>query len=187
MIPAQSLRAPWGWSFRSPPLLRSYTKETICFPHLALYLPVLTLKLNSDKNGHKGERVSRNQFAAVLMRTACSWKPEITQFVRTLPHSCLHNEVREKKKRLFHLLSVEISKRDASFRSSLTNGQALQGCRWDAENIPHQQGPGLCHPEQLARCCQPERTDQQVPFSVQNSIPCAELGFWHVAVVKPGC
>lgn len=101
MIPAQSPRAPWGWSFRSPTLLRSSTKETICFPHLALYLPVLTLKLNSDKNGHKGERVSRNQFAAVLMRTACSWKPEITQFVRALSHSCLHNEVRKKKPRSF--------------------------------------------------------------------------------------
>lgn len=145
MIAAQSLRTPCGWSFRRPPLLRSYTKETICFPHLALYLTVLTLKLNSDRNGHKGERVRRKQFAAVLMRTACSWKPEITPFVRTLSHSCLHNEVRREKKS-FHLLSVEISKRDASFRSSLTNGQVLQGCRWDVENIPHQQSPRLCHP-----------------------------------------
>lgn len=96
MIPAQSLRTLCGWSFRRPPLLCSYTKETICFPHLALYLAVLTLKLNFDKNGHKGERVSRKQFTAVLMRTACSWKPEITQFVRMLSHSCLHNEVRKK-------------------------------------------------------------------------------------------
>lgn len=150
MIAAQPLRAPCGRSFRRPPLLCSNTKETICSPHLALYLTVLTLKLNSDKNGHKGERVSRKQFAAVLMRTACSWKPEITQFVRALSHSCLHNEVRRKKKKLFHLLSVEISKRDASFRSSLTNGQVLQGCRWDVENIPHQQSPELCHPQQLA-------------------------------------
>lgn len=47
---------------------------------------------------------------------------------------------------LFHLLSVEISKRDASFRSSLTNGQVLQGCIWDVENIPHQQSPRLYHP-----------------------------------------
>lgn len=98
MIPAQSLRTPCGWAFRRPPLLCLYTKETISSPHLALYLTVLTLKLNSDKNGHKGERVRRKQFAAVLMRTACSWKPEITQFVRTLSHSCLHNEVRKKKK-----------------------------------------------------------------------------------------
>lgn len=96
MIPAQSLRTLCGWSFRRPPPLCSYTKETICFPHLALYLAVLTLKLNFDKNGHKGERVSRKQFTAVLMRTACSWKPEITQFVRMLSHSCLHNEVRKK-------------------------------------------------------------------------------------------
>lgn len=148
MIPAQSLPAPCGWAFRRPPLLCLYTKETISSPHLALYLTVLTLKLNSDKNGHKGERVRRKQFAAVLMRTACSWKPEITQFVRTLSHSCLHNEVRKKKrkKNLFHLLSVEISKGDASFRSSLTNGQVLEGCRWDVENIPHQQSPRLQHP-----------------------------------------
>lgn len=147
MIAAQSLCTPWGWSFRRPPLLCSYTKEAICFPHLALYLTVLTLKLNSDKNGRKGEGVSRNQFAAVLMRTACSWKPEITQFVRALSHSCLHNEVRKKKApNLFHLLSVEISKRDTSFRSSLTNGQVLQGCRWDAENISQQQSPRLYHP-----------------------------------------
>lgn len=101
MIAAQSLRTPCGGSFRRPPLLRSYTKETICFPHLALYLTVLTLKLNSDRNGHKGERVRRKQFAAVLMRTACSWKPEITPFVRTLSHSCLHNEVRREKKKAF--------------------------------------------------------------------------------------
>lgn len=146
MIPAQSLRTPCGWAFRRPPLLCLYTKETISSPHLALYLTVLTLKLNSDKNGHKGERVRRKQFAAVLMRTACSWKPEITQFVRTLSHSCLHNEVRKKKKTLFHLLSVEISKGDASFRSSLTNGQVLEGCRWDVENIPHRQSPRLHHP-----------------------------------------
>lgn len=99
MIAARPLRAPCGCSFRRPPLLCSYTKETICSPHLALYLTVLTLKLNSDKNGHKGERVSRKQFAAVLMRTACSWKPEITQFVRTLSHSCLHNEVRKGEKK----------------------------------------------------------------------------------------
>lgn len=96
MIPAQSFCTPCGWVFRRPPLLCPYTKEPICSPHLALYLTVLTLKLNSDKTGHKGERVSRKQFAAVLMRTACSWKPEITQFVRTLSHSCLHNEVRKK-------------------------------------------------------------------------------------------
>lgn len=145
MIPAQSLRTPCAWSFRRPPLLCSYTKETICSPHLALYLAVLTLKWNPDKNGHKGEGVRRKQFAAVLMRTACSWKPEITQFVRALSHSCLHNEGREKNL-LFHLLSVEISKRDASFRSSLTNGQVPQGCRWDAENIPYQQSPRLHQP-----------------------------------------
>lgn len=159
MIPAQSPHTPCGQSFRRPLLLCSCTKETICFPHLALYLAVLTLKLNSDKNGHKGTRVSRKQLAAVLMRTACSWKPEITQFVRTLSHSCLHNEGRKKKcsficyqwKSLKEMHHLEVAWLMVKFYRDADG-------MWKI--FPSSKAPGAIILSKL-RCCQCQWTGQQ--------------------------